>query len=265
MHVGDGVVVVSGDAAGARELVDVTFYSPAMNRQWMREQLEAFSELVDRYLQTRRAEGGIGNKELRQQLFRAEATTKKILHLLEPTLAENIDLGPLTGPAYARNQAQRALGILDDMDEWATNLAPDSPTLRADQFHPWVWTSASTLWDSKHYRAAVHAAATAINAYTQTKVGRTDIADTELMNAVLTDKPKPGQVFLQLPGDPNDQTIKTRNRALRPYAEGCFAGIRNPAAHQHAPEWDEQMALEYLAAFSILARWIDGCVVKHAT
>jgi hypothetical protein len=57
----------------------------------------------------------------------------------------------------------------------------------------------------------------------------------------------------------------TDRGALRPFAEGCFAGLRNPAAHEHGPEWDEQRALEYLAAFSILARWIDECRVKHGT
>jgi hypothetical protein len=42
-------------------------------------------------------------------------------------------------------------------------------------------------------------------------------------------------------------------------AAGCFAGIRNPASHEHGDDWSEQKALEYLAALSILARWIDEC------
>jgi uncharacterized protein (TIGR02391 family) len=150
------------------------------------------------------------------------------------------------------------------MDDWATRLAPDAPALPADQLHPWVWGAAHTLWKSEHYRAAVDAAATAINAHTQNKVGRRDIADTDLMNQVFTEKPKAGQKYLQLPGDPNDQTLKSRNRALRPFGEGCFAGIRNPAAHEHGPDWDEQKALEQLAALSVLARWIDECEVKQA-
>jgi hypothetical protein len=236
-----------------------------MNRQWMRQQLNDFDGLAKRYVESIPPGRRTGSETLRHELARAEATTKKILNMLDPKLADELMIDQILGAKMARQTVHRGLGILDDMDDWATNLAPDAPSLPADQFHPWVWDAARTLWDSKHYRAAVHAAATAINAHTQTKVGRTDIADTELMNAVLTDKPKPGLAYLQLPGDPNDQTVKTRNRALRPYAEGCFAGIRNPAAHQHAPEWDEQAALEYLAAFSVLARWIDDCVVKHAT
>jgi uncharacterized protein (TIGR02391 family) len=236
-----------------------------MNREWMRQQLEDFSGLVDRYLPTKRPGEYIGDEQIRQQLFRAEGTVKKILHTLEPKLVEGFNLDQMAGEAMARNQAQRGLGILADMDEWAANLAPDAPILPADQFHHWVWDAARTYWESEHYRAAVDAAANAINAHTQTKVGRRDIFDTDLMNQIFSDKPKAGQAYLQLPGDLTDQTVKNRNRALRPFAEGCFAGIRNPAAHEHGPDWDEQKALEYLAALSILARWIDECTVQHAT
>jgi Protein of unknown function (Hypoth_ymh) len=60
-----------------------------------------------------------------------------------------------------------------------------------------------------------------------------------------------------------DRTLKNRSRALRPFAEGCFAGIRNPAAHEHSEtDWTEQKALECLAALSVLARWIDECEVQ---
>lgn len=229
----------------------------------MRQQLDDFSNLAARYVQTRR--GYTGDDELRQQLFRAEPTIRKILNVLDPKLAEELNLDQMAGEAMARNQVQRALGILDDMDDWATNLAPDAPTLPADQFHPWVWDAARTFWESNFYRAAVDAAARSINAHTQNKVGRRDISDTDLMNQAFTDKPKPSQTYLRLPGDPNDRTVQNRNRALRPFAEGCFAGIRALAAHEHGPDWDEQRALESLAALSILARWIQECDVRTAT
>jgi hypothetical protein len=159
---------------------------------------------------------------------------------------------------------ERALGILDDMDDWAVRLRPDAPALPADHFHRWVWDAARTFWESKHYRAAVDQAATAINAHTQTKIGRTDIFDDDLMNQAFTEKPKPGQAYLRLPGDDTmDKTLKSRNNALRPFGAGCFAGIRNPATHEHGADWTQQKALEYLAALSILARWIEECEVKY--
>ncbi|MFB4284796.1 TIGR02391 family protein [Nonomuraea sp. MTCD27] len=236
-----------------------------MNRQWMRQRLEEFDKLVVRYLGTRRAGEVFGDDKLRQELHRAEPTIKQILGALDPRLAEQINLDDWAGESSARNLVNRGLGILSDMDEWAANLAPEAPTVSADQFHPWVWDAARTFWESKHYRKAVDVAANAINAHTQTKVGRTDIFDVDLMNQVFTDKPKPGQVYLRFPGSPTDLTAKSRNRALRPFAEGCFAGIRNHAAHEHGPDWSEQMALEYLATLSVLARWIDECVVMHGS
>jgi len=196
------------------------------------------------------------------ELRRLEPTVREILKQLDPSLA-NFNFDTVGGGHLARAAAQRGLGILDGMDEWAANLTPAAPTLPADQLHPWVWGAARTLWESKHYRAAVEAAAKAINAYTQTNLDRRDVSDTDLMNQVFTDKPKSGQTYLRLPGDPTDQTIKDRNRALRPFAEGCFARIRNPAAHEHGPDWDEEHALEYLVALSVLARWIDDCDVKQ--
>jgi hypothetical protein len=39
-------------------------------------------------------------------------------------------------------------------------------------------------------------------------------------------------------------------------------GIRNPASHEHALDLPEPVALEQLAAFSLLARWIEECGVE---
>jgi len=228
-----------------------------MNRTWAREKLETFAGLVESAL----SDGG--SDERLKELRRRESTVKRILRELEP----NSGLFSIEFSAQypgVVGDIQRALGLLDDLDELAENLAPQGPQLRADRFHPWVWESGQTFWASSHYRAAVEAAAKAINAHTQTKVGRRDISDNDLMNQVFTEKPRAGQKYLRIPGDPNDVMIRNRNRALRPFAEGCFAGIRNLAAHEHQDDWDEQPALECLAALSILARWIDECDVVTA-
>ncbi|EHI41312.1 hypothetical protein OPAG_08131 [Rhodococcus opacus PD630] len=235
-----------------------------MNREWVRKKLEEFDNLAMRYDNSIAPGDFIGNEALSEQLHRAEPTVRKILTSLDSRLADRLDLNVIAGAASARTLVHRALGILDDMDEWAANLTSDAPTLPADRLHQWVWEAARTFWDSKHFRAAVDAAANAVNAHTQAKVGRRDIFDCDLMNQVFTEKPKPGALHLRLPGDLTDQTVASRSRALRPFAEGCFAGIRNPAAHEHGPDWSEQKALESLAALSILARWIEECDVVTA-
>ncbi|MEU0002312.1 TIGR02391 family protein [Streptomyces microflavus] len=46
------------------------------------------------------------------------------------------------------------------------------------------------------------------------------------------------------------------------FAKGCFAGIRNPNSHEDGlPELPEHEALEQLAAFSVLARWVDSAAL----
>ncbi|WP_081481181.1 TIGR02391 family protein [Saccharomonospora azurea] len=46
------------------------------------------------------------------------------------------------------------------------------------------------------------------------------------------------------------------------FARGVYSAIRNPNAHDEGDELAENEALEQLAAFSILARWVDTAVVE---
>jgi len=233
----------------------------------MQQKLTEFRDLAEKYLQTPRQASslfGTLNKdrprpdnEDRAELRRREPTVKEILKRLDPELAD-FSVDSIGGDKAARDAADRGLGILAERDELAAKLTPDAPALPADQFHPWVWQAVQTLWDSGHYRLAVQAAATAINAHTRAKLNRRDVADDALMQeAFSTNPPQPGKPRLRCPGDPSDPTVQSRQRGALQYALGCFFAIRNPATHEQG-EWDEQAALECLAAFSVLARWIDA-------
>ncbi|WP_323138017.1 TIGR02391 family protein [Streptomyces sp. NBC_01433] len=229
----------------------------------MRQQLEAFDNLAMRYENSTRPGDYIGDEALLEQLHRAEPTVKQILRRLDPQLAQEINVDAMAGETHARNQVQRGLGILTDMDEWAARLAPDAPALPADQFHPWVWDAARTFWDSQHYRAAVHAAASAINAHLQAKLGRRDVADDKLVQEAFSDKPaEPGKSRLRVPGDATSPTVQSRQRGALQLGLGSFFAIRNPAAHDTG-EWTEQESLEQLATLSVLARLIDSCQVSR--
>lgn len=230
----------------------------------MNQKLTEYLGLLNAYLRIPLgSDGWRPDNEDRAELRHKEATVKQILKNLDPELA-NFNLEGMAGDVEARDNVQRGLGILADRDEWKAKLAPDGPVVPAGQFHPWVWQAALTLWDSKHYRQAVHAAATAITAHTQTKLGRTDVADDALMQeAFSTNPPQQGKPRLRCPGDQNDQTVKSRQRGALQYAIGCYFAIRNPAAHETG-EWDQQIALEHLAALSVLARWIDDWTLDTA-
>jgi hypothetical protein len=62
--------------------------------------------------------------------------------------------------------------------------------------------------------------------------------------------------------DDNSDTFRSVHRGAMAFAEGCFAGTRDPNSHEDGlPELPEQEALEQLAALTVLARWVDRAAV----
>ncbi|MYS48190.1 hypothetical protein GTY23_44870 [Streptomyces sp. SID5998] len=238
----------------------------------MRQRLEAFEDMATKYLNLQRgptlgrtllSSGTTGTHPMAQQyrdaLYEAEPTVKRILDCLDPELSKSFSVSG--GLADAKNQVRRGLGILADKDEWAIRLTPDAPSLPADQLHPWVWGAARTFWESKHFRSAVHAAASAISAHLQNKLGRRDVTDAALVSEALSSNaPEPGKPRLRIPGDQTNPDVKSRQRGALMLGQGAYAALRNPAAHG-VSDLPAQEALEQLATFSVLARLIDQCNV----
>jgi len=158
--------------------------------------------------------------------------------------------------------ATRAKAQLRRREELAEKLGDNAPRLSAGHLHPWVWDSAKPLWASGHYREAVSAAARAVNAHCQTKVGRRDVHETNLFKQVFSlDPPQPGRPRLRLMADDGSDTYKSLHRGAWCYAEGLYATIRNPANHEMLDDLPTEEALEQLAAFSVLARWVDQAAI----
>lgn len=158
-----------------------------------------------------------------------------------------------------REMAIRARAQLVDQERIDELLGDTAPRLSASQLHPWVWEAARSLWQTEHFAAAVQAAAIYVNAATQQKLGRRDVSEAELFrNAFSVDPPKNGRPRLRL-GVPDDgPTYRSRQRGAASLGEALYAGVRNPGAHEVSPELPEHEALEQLAAFSLLARWVDA-------
>ena len=151
----------------------------------------------------------------------------------------------------------RCIESINRQAEIRENLGETAPDLRADKMHPWIWEGARSLWESGHYAEAVGAAAKKLNAETQNKVRRRDVSETDLVNQAFSDDaPAAGKLRLRPVGDDGGKTARSVRRGIRAFAEGCFAAIRNPVSHDGC-ELSEVEALERLAAFSVLARWID--------
>jgi hypothetical protein len=162
-----------------------------------------------------------------------------------------------------REAANRAIGLLEAEQELHENLGSGAPQLDAATLHPWVWGSVAGLWSSGHFREAVGAAARAVNAQAQAKLGRRDASEAKLLgDAFSTNAPVPGHPRLRLSADDGGDTFKNRHEGAGNFARGVYSAIRNPIAHEEGDELEENEALEQLAAFSILARWVDAATVE---
>ena len=162
-----------------------------------------------------------------------------------------------------REAAIRAREQLTREQEIEENLGENAPGLSAAEMHPWIWGGASSLWQSGHFREAVEGAIRKLNAETQNKVGRRDVSETDLFKQAFSlDEPKPGKARLRRMKDDGSEPCKSVQRGAMAFAEGVFAGIRNPLSHEADQELSDQEALEYLASLSVLGRWVDGASVE---
>lgn len=157
----------------------------------------------------------------------------------------------------------RAREALLRADEVRKNLGENAPDISAAELHPWIWSGAKSLWHSGHYREAVEGAIRKLNAETQNKIKRRDVSETDLFKQAFSmDEPKPGKSRLRRMKADGSDTYKSVQRGAMTFAEGVFAGIRNPLSHEADQELSDQEALEYLAALSVLARWVDASEVE---
>lgn len=183
---------------------------------------------------------------------------EQILDCVLPEWRRDEDKDDGTNPKrrwnHRRDWASRGIATLEREEE----LGGRAPHVSASGFHSWVWGGASSLWQSGHYREAVEGAIRKLNAETQNKLGRRDVSETKLfIEAFSEQEATVNKPCLHRMKDDGSSTFKSVQRGARTFAEGVFAGIRNPLAHEACQEMPEQQALEYLAALSVLARWVD--------
>lgn len=190
---------------------------------------------------------------------------EKIFDQVVPRWRTEIDTSKSNRWTRHREAAIRAREELLRAEEIKLNLGENAPEISAANLHPWIWSGARSLWQSGHHVQAVRDAMTKLNAETQNKVGRRDVSETDLFKQSFSlDDAKPGKARLRRIPPEDSDTYRSLQRGAMAFAEGVFAGIRNPLSHEADQELSEQVALEYLAALSVLARWVDESTVEHA-
>ena len=153
-------------------------------------------------------------------------------------------------------------GILTEYE--ARQIA--APDLASDELHPWIAGAVAGLWEDGYHRQAVDEATRSVEIRLKSKVGREDLAGVALVTeAFSVEPPRPGAPRLRFPSFEQGTLAWTNaHEGALHYARGCVMRIRNLYEH-HDEEPDRQVALESLAALSLLARWIDEADVEQAS
>lgn len=194
----------------------------------------------------------------RDDVIRATVLIEHILGQVTPTWREDVPQDISGHWQQHRDAALRAVAVLDLDPKTQARLGEAPLGLATSLLHSWVWEAARQLWSNGFFAEAVGAAARRVNAKTQQKLGRTDVADTDLFKqAFSTAVPADGKARLRLWEDDGSQTYSNVHRGARALAEGLFASARNLAAHEDDYDLTEREALEQLVAFSLLARWVE--------
>lgn len=201
------------------------------------------------------------NREIESRIHVAQ-------RIVQETLGESIKLMRGSGSygidwADALRYIDRACGALEHHATEQLIFEGSGPKLRADQLHPWVWDAARLAWGSGHRRHSIQTAATRIDEETKNKLGRFDISGTPLGQQAWSDKPPTAEAKRLRPvgfGSAGDEDYDSALNGARSLHAAVMSRIRNLATHS-TEEIEEQVALEQLAALSLLARWIDEAEV----
>jgi hypothetical protein len=231
--------------------------------------LRAFLQLVDSsHLEQVGIYASSTDPEKSDQIKRQLPLIRKIVADVEPGAETNmVPHSRVSGGWPFRNirdAVLKAIGALETEAEAQAILGPKGPRLAASQFHPWVWSAAVTLWDQGQRRLAVQTAATTLETHLGGKLG-IPRGGKDLFGLAFSDKEptvdEPRLRFPEFPAGSNDYTSALDG--ARFFGMGCMARIRNLATHR-VEEIDEQVALEQLAALSLLARWVESAEVVRS-
>lgn len=202
------------------------------------------------------------------QISQAAYKVERILDLLFPRWRFDVEAGG-NNYKFTRKKAEHArveieegtlLRLRNEREGLDAEIVPAG-------LHPWVWNAASGLWSQSFYMHAILESAKQIVTECQRKLVRFDLSEADLFaQAFSLADPKEGSPRLRLMEDNGGDTYKNVHKGAIALAQGLFWGIRNPGSHHTDQPIDKQVALEQLAAFSVLARWVDQAqVVRTAS
>lgn len=161
-----------------------------------------------------------------------------------------------------RSGVMRAVAVLEGAIHQLRANSKEGAEVDVAGLHPWIQGSVTGLWDVAPPRTAVDEASRAIEIRLKTLLG-VDLSGTPLVTQAFNPAPpKPGEKRLRFPGyDEGTQAWTNAHEGAMYFARGCMMRLRNLA--EHHDEFDREEALEALAAFSLLARWIESTQIEE--
>lgn len=250
-----------------------------MDHTWAAEKLRDFADTIlsvkdfrrrrfqdadDREKATEEFESSI------DELITLEPVMRNLMNAARPDLGDykHPDRQSERSEAYWANDVYpwvlRAIGIHTFGVEARERMRPDVPDLAADKFHPWVWNTASLWWQAGDIQEAVQAAARSVNARLQQKLSQAYPGQAMIgQDAAFPGYPGGGQ-SLQSPLGRSSARWQDQGGAAD-FAAQCFEVIFSPVAQGAGRELSAQVALEQLAALSLLAQWIEGDSADRVT
>lgn len=119
------------------------------------------------------------------------------------------------------------------------------------ELHTVIAKAASNLYKDGHYANAVEDAVKALNALVRMNSGVDDKDGTQLMETVFS----PKNPVLKINGLVDQSDIDEQKGFMNLFS-GAVSGLRNPRAHKIIKD-DPEMALEFIAFISLLAKFAD--------
>lgn len=237
--------------------------------EWVRQRLAQFIEVTRPVNQSGGGYITLGTAPAcgRPKAIELVETVRPILRKLYPEWESENPPDDYDEFASERDASSRLLARLEHQEEVTARLGGEdqSPRITASSMHHLIWGAAETQWTLGQPHEAVLAAAKAINSQLQAKVARRDVSEVDLVKQAFSEKPpEPGKPRLRFNSIEDEKTRESVRGGTLEFGSGCFRAIRNPVGHlpNDEIEMSEQEALERLAAFSLLARFIDDADVE---
>ncbi len=175
------------------------------------------------------------------------------MNMMNPTPPHQINAGWIDG---REDTAARLTAAIETLKE-RSGAEAESPEERAQttfknlNLHPQIADASADLFANGHYANAVEDACKALDMLVKMKSKKSDLSGTELMQNVFSSK-APVLKF----NDLQSESDRSEQQGMMFLYSGVMLAFRNRRAHELIED-DPEIAMEYIAFISLLAKLLD--------